>query len=55
MDEGFPNMEAPYNPFKKIAELEQELATLKALAEQYKLKFEQLEKELLAQKIWCHV
>jgi hypothetical protein len=22
LDEGFPNMEAPYNPFEKIAELE---------------------------------
>jgi hypothetical protein len=50
MDEGFPNMETQYNPFEKIAELEHELATSKALAEEYKLKVEQMEEELVAQK-----
>jgi hypothetical protein len=38
MDEGFPDMDVPCNPFEKIAELEQELATSKALVEEYKLK-----------------
>jgi hypothetical protein len=50
MDEGFLNMEAQYNPFEKIVELEQELATLKVLMELYKLKVEQLEEELVAHK-----
>ena len=50
IDEGSSNIEAQCNPFQKIAELEQELATSKALAEQYKLKVEQLEEELVAQK-----
>jgi hypothetical protein len=50
MDEGFPNMDAQCNPFEKIAELEQELATLKALVEEYKLKNQQLEEELVAHK-----
>jgi hypothetical protein len=50
IDEGFPNIEAQCNPFEKIAELEQKLATSKALAEQYKLKVKQLEEELVAQK-----
>jgi hypothetical protein len=45
MDEGFPDMEVPCNPFEKIAQLEQELATSKALVEEYKLK-----EELVAQK-----
>jgi hypothetical protein len=38
MDEGFSDMEVPCNPFEKIVELEQELATSKALVEKYKLK-----------------
>jgi hypothetical protein len=50
MDEGFPDMEVPWNPFDKIAELEQELATSKALVEEYKLKNQELEEELVAQK-----
>jgi hypothetical protein len=52
MDEGFPDMEVPWNPFDKIVELEQELATSKALVEEYKLKnqVEELEEELVAQK-----
>jgi hypothetical protein len=50
MDEGFPDMEAPCNPFEKIAELEQELATSKALVEEYKLKNQELEEELVAHK-----
>jgi hypothetical protein len=50
MDEGFPNMEVPWNPFEKIAELEQELATSKALVEEYKLRNQELEEELVAQK-----
>ena len=33
MDEGILDMDVPCNPFEKIAELEQELATLKALIE----------------------
>jgi hypothetical protein len=39
MDEGLPNTEAQYDPFQKIAELEQELATSRALMEEYKAKF----------------
>jgi hypothetical protein len=50
MDEGFPDMEVPWNPFDKIAELEQELATSKALVEEYKLKNQELEEELVAHK-----
>jgi hypothetical protein len=50
MDEGFPDMEVPCNPFEKIAELEQELVTSKALVEEYKLKNQELEVELVAQK-----
>ena len=50
MDEGFLNMEAQCNPFEKITELEQELATLKAFGELYKLKVEQLEEEFVAYK-----
>jgi hypothetical protein len=50
MDEGFPDMEDPCNPFEKIVELEQELATSKALVEEYKLKNQELEEELVAQK-----
>jgi hypothetical protein len=50
MDEGFPNMEVPWNPFDKIVELEQELATSKALVEEYKLRNQELEEELVAQK-----
>jgi hypothetical protein len=50
MDEGFPDIEAPCNPFEKIAELEQELATSKALVEEYKLKNQELEEELVAHK-----
>jgi hypothetical protein len=50
VDEGFPDMEAQCNPFEKIAELEQELATSKALVEEYKLKNQQLEEELMAHK-----
>jgi hypothetical protein len=48
MDEGFPDMEVLWNPFDKIAELEQELATSKALVEEYKLKNQELEEELVA-------
>ena len=55
MDEGFPNMEAPYNPFEKIAELEQELATLKALVEQYELRLNNWRRNFWPKKIWCHV
>jgi hypothetical protein len=50
MDEGFPDMEVPWNPFDKIVELEQELATSKALVEEYKLKNQELEEEPVAQK-----
>jgi hypothetical protein len=50
MDEGFSDMEVPWNPFDKIAELEQELATSRALVEEYKLKNQELEEELVAQK-----
>jgi hypothetical protein len=50
MDEGFPDMEAQCNPFEKITELEEELATLKALVEEYKLKNQQLEEELVTHK-----
>jgi hypothetical protein len=50
MDEGFPDMEVPWNPFDKIKELEQELATSKALVEEYKLKNQELEEKLVAQK-----
>ena len=50
MDEGIPDMDIPCNPFEKIAELEQELATSKALIEEYKLKNQELEEELVAQK-----
>jgi hypothetical protein len=50
MDEGFPDMDVPCNPFEKIAELEQELATSKALVEEYKSKNQELEEELMAQK-----
>jgi hypothetical protein len=50
MDEGFSDMEALCNPFEKIVELEQELATLKALVEEYKLKNQELEEELVAYK-----
>jgi hypothetical protein len=50
MDEGFPDMEVPWNPFDKIAELEQELAISKALVEEYKLKNQELEEELVAHK-----
>jgi hypothetical protein len=48
MDEGFPDIEVPCNPFEKIAELQQELATSKALVEEYKLKNQELEEELVA-------
>ena len=43
-------MEVQCNLFEKIVELEQELATLKALVEEYKLKNQQLEEELVAHK-----
>jgi hypothetical protein len=50
MDEGLLNMEAQYDPFQKIIELEQELATLGVLVKKYKAKVEQLEEDLEAQK-----
>jgi hypothetical protein len=50
MDEGFPDMEVLCNSSDKIAELEQELAISKALVEEYKLKNQELEEELVAQK-----
>jgi hypothetical protein len=40
MDEGMPIMEAPMDPFRKIIEMDQELAALRALEEEYEAKVE---------------
>jgi hypothetical protein len=50
MDEGVPNMEAHINPFEKIIQLEQELATSRALVKEYKAKVEKLGNDLHAEK-----
>jgi hypothetical protein len=50
MAEGFPNTEAQYDPFQKIAKLQQELVISRALVEEYKAKVEWLEEDLKAQK-----
>jgi hypothetical protein len=50
MDNGLPNTEAQCDLFQKIPKLEQELATSKAIVEEYKAKVERLEEDLEVQK-----
>jgi hypothetical protein len=50
MDEGMPDMEAYTNPFEKIKKLEQQLATSRALVEEYKVKVGKLKNDLWAEK-----
>jgi hypothetical protein len=48
--EGMPNVEAFIDPFGKIIELEDELASSRALVEEYKAKIEKLEHDLMVQE-----
>jgi hypothetical protein len=50
MGEALPNMEAHFDPFQRITNLEEDLASTKALMEDFKAKVEQLQVELEAQK-----
>jgi hypothetical protein len=50
MDEALPNTEVHFDPFQRIAKLEEDLASTRALMEDFKAKVEQLQVELEAQK-----
>jgi hypothetical protein len=50
MGEALPNIEAHFDPFQRIAKLEEDLASTKALMEDFKATVEQLQAELEAQK-----
>ena len=50
MGEALPNMEAHFDHFQRIAKLEEDMASIRALMEDFKAKVEQLQTELEAQK-----
>jgi hypothetical protein len=50
MGKALPNTKAHFDPFQRIAKLEEDLASTKALMEDFKAKVEQLQAELEAQK-----
>jgi hypothetical protein len=50
MGKALPNTEAHFDPFQRIAKLEEDLASTRALMEDFKAKVEQLQAELEAQK-----
>jgi hypothetical protein len=50
MGKALPNTKAHFDPFQRITKLEEDLASTKALMEEFKAKVEQLQVELEAQK-----